>query len=100
MTDSRDQISGPTPADSAEDPDSQTFFEATSSEGASAGQTDLVGDEGGDALGDGVGPAAGYTGGLAAGTGSAGGMRAIVRDERVAAANAEEREENLAQQDQ
>ena len=100
MTDSRDRISGPTPADSGDDPDSQTFFEDRPPEGASAGRTDLVGDAGGDAIGDGVAPDVGYTGGLAGGTGSAAGMRAIIRDERAADQRAGEREENLAQQDQ
>jgi hypothetical protein len=100
MTDSRDRISGPTPADTADDPDSQTFFEDGAPESAPAGRTDLVGDAGGDAIADGVAPAAGYTGGLAGETGSAAGMRAIIRDERAADPRAGEREENLAQQDQ
>jgi hypothetical protein len=99
MTDSRDRISGPTPADTADDADSQTFFEDEPPEGASAGRTDVVGDAGGDALGDGMATDVGYTGGLATGTGSAAGMRAITRDEQ-AAANARERDDNLAQQDQ
>ena len=100
MTDSRDRISGPAPADSPDDADSQTFFEEEPPEGAAAGRTDMVGDAGGNALGHDVSPAAGYTGGLATGTGSAAGMRAITRDEQAAAANADERDENLAQQDQ
>jgi hypothetical protein len=100
MTDSRDRISGPTPGDSADDADSQTFFEDEPPDGGSAGRTDLVGDAGGDVTGDAVLPAAGYTGGLASGTGSAAGMRAIIRDDRAADQRAGEREENLAQQDQ
>ena len=100
MTDSRDRISGPTPADTADDPDSQTFFEDEPPEGATARRTDLAGDANGDEIRDGIPPDVGYTGGLATGTGSAAGMRAITRDELASAANAEEREENLAQQDQ
>jgi hypothetical protein len=100
MTDSRDRISGPTPADSADDPDSQTFFDDEPPERAPGGRTDLAGDAGGAAIGDGMSPDVGYTGGLAGGTGSAAGMRAIIRDDRAADQRAGEREENLAQQDQ
>ncbi|HET7829316.1 MAG TPA: hypothetical protein VFL03_07145 [Candidatus Limnocylindrales bacterium] len=93
MTDSRDRISGPAPADAMDDPDSQTFFE---------GQAP-VGDAGGDALGDGSTPNAGYTGGLAEGTQSGAGMRQIVVDEateRRREGTDDEPPANLAQQDQ
>ena len=41
MTDSRDRISGPAPADSADDAESQTFFHDEPPEGASGGRGDL-----------------------------------------------------------
>ena len=93
MTDSRDPIGGPVPADTSDDPDSQTFFE---------GRTP-VGDAGGDALGDGSAANAGYTGGLAAGTQGAAGMRQIVVDEATGQRGEGTEDEppaNLAQQDQ
>ena len=90
MTDSRDRISGPAPADPTDDPDSQTFFERDAP----------TGDAGRDARGDGAVPTAGYTGGLAGGTGSAAGTRGLTADELAGDPNADERDANLAQQDQ
>lgn len=90
MTDSRDRISGPAPADPTDDPDSQTFFEDEAP----------AGDPGGGAAGDRAVPSAGYTGGLAGGTGSAAGTRGLTADELARDPNTDERDENLAQQDQ
>jgi len=100
MTDSRDRISGPTPADSADDAGTQTFFHDEPPKGASAGRGDLPGDPaGGDRI-DGLPTDAGYTGGLAMGTGSAAGMRGLTADERAGEAGGGEADANLAQQDQ
>ena len=89
MTDSRDRISGPAPADATDDADSRTFFE----------DEVPVGDRAGERR-DTTVPRAGYTGGLATGTGSAAGARGLAADELAADAPASERDDNLAQQDQ
>lgn len=102
MTDSRDRISGPVPADVPDDSDSQTFFEGAPAR-ASTADVDPVPDAGDDALGDGSSPNAGYTGGLAEGTQSAAGMRQIVVDEATGRRREgadDEPPANLAQQDQ
>lgn len=90
MTDSRDQISGPAPADATDDADSQTFFE----DEPRASERD------GDAPDDAAIRSAGYTGGLAGGTGSAAGARGVTTDELSGNDDARDRDENVAQQDQ
>lgn len=93
MTDSRDPISGPVPADANDDPDSQTFFDDEPAANDKRGRT----------LGDSTSPNAGYTGGLAEGTESAAGMRQVVVDEateRRRQTGEDEPPANLAQQDQ
>jgi hypothetical protein len=99
MTDSRDRISGPMPADSADDDDSQTFFDGVPPEGAAARGGDHPDAGGGDRI-DGLPTNAGYTGGLASGTGSAAGMRGLIADEHAEEAHSGEPDANLAQQDQ
>ena len=100
MTDSRDRVSGPMPADTADDADSQTFFDDEPPEGAAARRGDLAGDgDGGDRI-DRLPTDAGYTGGLASGTGSAAGMRGLMADEHAEDARRGEPDANLAQQDQ
>jgi len=99
MTDSRDRISGPTPADSPDDPDSQTFFEDEPGAASTRRPDNLRGDASGDASIDGLPTDAGYTGGLATGVGSAAGMRGLIADEQ-AGEDGGETDANLAQQDQ
>ena len=99
MTDSRDRISGPTPADSADDADSQTFFEDEPAAATSGRGGDLDSGATGGADRDPL-PTAGYTGGLATGTGSAAGMRGLMADEQAGDERTGEADANLAQQDQ
>ena len=100
MTDSRDRVSGPAPADSPDDADSQTFFEDEPGAATSGRRGDLHRDASGDASIDRLPTDAGYTGGLATGTGGAAGMRGLTADEAAEEAGRGEPDANLAQQDQ